>query len=222
MFAACMHCYPEYPPLRYVNVSTHITEILRATVNDRFTSEPSLHAELRAGANQGGLPQQAWGLNVNKPNELFWLLFFPEGLDPKDFQLPAEYGDFPERLAAIGTSEPASHFLPFELPERAIKAPVTELAQAFITIKPSVKHEDVRSHIEGIVDIASAAPGCFGGRWAFSNDDNRLACCILGWESSEAHAKATEIEAYKRESQLPHQFMERGEAIYVEFATQNI
>ncbi|TFK47843.1 hypothetical protein OE88DRAFT_1738362 [Heliocybe sulcata] len=202
-------------------MSTHITEILRVTVSGRFTSEPSLHVKLRAGAAKGGLVQQL--TSVTDLDVFLRMLHpvFPAQLAPKDFQWPAECGDFLEKFADISTGGPVSCFLPFPLPLEAVKVPITELG--FITVKPAANRDDFSRVLDSLVSIASGAPGCLGGGWAFSSDDDSKVYCVLGWESiGVGTEKLREQEDHKRESELLTQFMAAAEAVHVRFATQNI
>lgn len=51
-----------------------LLEIIRIKVNDRFSSSPELFVQLRAGVQEGGAQEQLFGLGVEKPDELTWLL----------------------------------------------------------------------------------------------------------------------------------------------------
>lgn len=53
---------------------TSVLEIIRFEVNDRFTSEPNLFSQLRAGAQKGGVKEQVYGRCIEHPGELIWLL----------------------------------------------------------------------------------------------------------------------------------------------------
>lgn len=51
-----------------------VTEIIHIKINDAFHEKPELHKELREGAAYGGLLHQSYGLGLEDPTQLHWIL----------------------------------------------------------------------------------------------------------------------------------------------------
>lgn len=64
----------QYPPLQTRKMTSIISEILKIQVDLSFTLASSTFAKLRAAAVKGGVKEQYYGLNMDKSDELFWII----------------------------------------------------------------------------------------------------------------------------------------------------
>jgi hypothetical protein len=49
-------------------------EVIRISVNDTFTADPSAFDKLRAGAQKAGIVNQSYGRGVEDPSQLYWII----------------------------------------------------------------------------------------------------------------------------------------------------
>jgi len=44
------------------------------SVNDAFTADPSLFDKMREGAKKAGIVNQSYGLGLDEPTQLYWII----------------------------------------------------------------------------------------------------------------------------------------------------
>ena len=49
-------------------------QVIRISVNDAFTADPSLFDKLRESATKAGIVNQSFGFGVEEPTQLYWIL----------------------------------------------------------------------------------------------------------------------------------------------------
>ncbi|KAI0929897.1 hypothetical protein AcV5_006739 [Taiwanofungus camphoratus] len=193
-----------------------IAEVLHMQVNDYFSAKPELYDELRKGAEKGGLARQSYGVSVEDPRQLYWILHFENGFLPKDFVWPEDHGSFPEKLGAISTTEPVSYFMPFDVfPKETTAAPVTELA--VLTLKPNIDIVRYNAATEKLKVGLRKTTGVHGADSSITETGSRRAYTFVGWDSVEAHISFAESEAGKELLQSLAEFLEKAEVVHVKF-----
>jgi len=160
-------------------------QVIRISVNDVFSANPSLFDKLREGATKAGIMNQSFGFGVEEPTRLYWILHFDQGFEPTESVWPtSEYGDFTEGLRSIST-EVTKTLLPFEsFSVETVKAPLTDIT--IFTLKDGAKIEEFRNVINPFREgFASKTPTS----WAVNAFDDREVFLFVGWDSVETHAK---------------------------------
>ncbi|PCH35840.1 hypothetical protein WOLCODRAFT_81646 [Wolfiporia cocos MD-104 SS10] len=191
-------------------MSPIITEIMHVHVNDAFTAQPELYKELRNGARKGGLVHQHYGLGIEDPKQLYWILHFDQGFLPKDFTWPAEYGDFPQKIGAISTAEPVSYFMPLdEFPSSITAAPAT------LTLKSDVDLEKYKQTQNTVLASLRAAPGNHGACFSVTETDPSRAYVFVGWDAIGDQHKWMEKESALLRGLYEH--LQGSEIVHVKF-----
>ncbi|KIM81567.1 hypothetical protein PILCRDRAFT_89050 [Piloderma croceum F 1598] len=160
-------------------------QLIRVSVNDAFTADPSLFDKLREGATKAGIVKQSFGFGVEEPTQLYWILHFDQGFEPTESVWPTnEYGNFTEGLMGIST-EVTKTLLTFEsFSAETIKAPLTEIT--ILTLKDGAKIEEFKSVIDPFqAGFASEVPTS----WAVNSFNDREVFLFAGWDSVETHAE---------------------------------
>ncbi|KAH9949052.1 hypothetical protein B0H21DRAFT_841415 [Amylocystis lapponica] len=197
-----------------------ITELTQFTVDDMFSAEPGLYRKLRAGARAAGLRRQSYGVDINNPKMLYWLLHFEDGFRPKDLVWPVEeYGGFLANVAAISAAESVSAFMPLpEFPREVPEAPVTEVE--VITLKPDAALDAFRGAIDAGLARVRASEGSHGGCWSMPGGDSRKAYIFVGWDSVECHGKFKQAEGAAETRPVLEASVEKVEVAYVKFTNE--
>jgi len=171
-------------------------EMIIIFVNDTFKADPSLFDSLRAGAQKAGIVNQSYGFQVEDPNQLYWILHFDQGFEPKDFVWPtSEYGDFAQEVSRISTKV-SSTFLRGEAFTKGITtAPVTEVAS--LTLSDDAKIQDFNASLRIVeTNLVSKEPTMHNITWAVNSSNERQVHLFLGWDSTEAHFKYQKTPEY--------------------------
>ncbi|OSX65718.1 hypothetical protein POSPLADRAFT_1132813 [Postia placenta MAD-698-R-SB12] len=165
-----------------------VTEIIHIKINDAFHEKPELHKELREGAAYGGLLHQSYGLGLEDPTQLHWILHFDQGFLPKDFTWPEKYGNFRQKISGITASDTVSYFVPLDaFPSKITSAPVTEIA--IMTLKDDVSIEQYKSIADKMIASAKQAPGVHDACYGITEADPHRAYVFVGWDSIDAQHK---------------------------------
>ncbi|KIM87485.1 hypothetical protein PILCRDRAFT_278443 [Piloderma croceum F 1598] len=175
-----------------------IVQAIRLAVNDAYKADPTLFDKLREGATKAGIIHQKYGFEVENPDQLFWLLHFNQGVEPKDTVWPAaEYGDFSEALSRI-TIDEQKVYLPFEqFPREIVGAPVTDIG--ILTLKEGVKVEEFKKIIDPFrASLAGKVPGYHGSAWSVDSTNDRKIFLFAGWDSIEAQVKFNETPEFAK------------------------
>jgi len=179
-------------------------QVIRLVVNDAYKADPTLFDKLREGAAKTGVVHQRYGFEVENPDQLFWMLHFNQGVEPKDtVWLAAEYGDFSEALGRI-TLDEQKVYLPFEdFPREIVVAPVTSIG--IFILKEGVKIEEFAKIFNPFhANVVSKAPGYHGSIWSVDSANDRKIFLFAGWDSVEAHTKLNATpEVAKHRSEAP-------------------
>ncbi|KAI0712901.1 hypothetical protein C8Q72DRAFT_906732, partial [Fomitopsis betulina] len=103
-------------------------ELIVVDLKEGVGKDDAILKKLREGAAKGGLKRQSFGLSIEHPNKLYWVLFFENGLEPKDFKWPEEeYSSFADQLKAISTSDFTRYIATcHEFSNKVVEAPITE------------------------------------------------------------------------------------------------
>jgi len=166
------------------------------SVNDAFTSQPSLFQNLLTGAREGGVKAQYYGLSTKKPRQLTWIMCYDKLSDQKNFKWPSEkWGDFFTKLMEVCDGNPG---LPWimevdDVPNAAMAAPVTEIFHC--ALKPSASPGDVRAVINKMYAFAESVK-FRGGAWGFHSENNRKVTGIVGWGSVEEHDVSAQSDGF--------------------------
>jgi len=172
-------------------------KIIRIPVNDAYTD--AHFDKLREGARKAGIVNQSYGREVEDPSQLYWIVHFDQGFEPKDVVWPkAEYGGFKEGLAYISRESTTSALCEFKtFPKEITKAPVTEIAIA--TLKDGVKYAEVNAIIESFTEsVRDKVPGLHGVTGGNNSTNDREVYVILGWDTIENHLKFKDSPEFQR------------------------
>ncbi|KAH9932632.1 uncharacterized protein B0H18DRAFT_952319 [Fomitopsis serialis] len=204
-----------------------IVEVMVLDVNDGVSKDSPAFETLRQGAVKGGLVHQSYGFAVKNPKKLYWLppyvpsTHFDQGFQPKDFQWPAEYGEFSEAVKELATSEPESHFCPSKSspgvrrPRRSLRSLSLTGGQATVTLKPDVDIDTFAVYQETLTDALNKEPAFRGVARSLADPEKRTVWVFVGWDSAEAHASWAKANAGLLETFI--QSMESGGIAHVQF-----
>ncbi|KAF8961733.1 hypothetical protein BDZ97DRAFT_1827730 [Flammula alnicola] len=165
-------------------MSPIISEILKIQVDPAFNLNSPAFEKLRDAAIKGGVKEQYYGLCMDEPDKLLWVIHWPGDANPAEYT-GTQGENFRESVKALDVnSNPSSWYLPFEsadLVRPALTAPICELCYVHITPPTSL----VADSLHKTFTDCYLAPGFVGGYWSTALNDDKMNYYYLGWETRE-------------------------------------
>ncbi|KZT64296.1 hypothetical protein DAEQUDRAFT_815076 [Daedalea quercina L-15889] len=187
-------------------------ELMVIELKDGVDGQSPEFKRFREAAAKAGIIHQSYGTPIENAKQLYWVLSFDQGFEPKDLVWPEkEYGDFFREVLNIATAEPVSYFIPFDAyPEKAVTAPVTEIA--VITLKGDV---DAYTKLQDVAILElQKSPSVHEARYGITKiGEKQAAVAFVGWASVETHQSWA--KANREKLQAAGAFVESATLVHV-------
>lgn len=170
-----------------------IVEVIQFISTDQCLADPSLLQALRdtvQGWQERGLKGQYWGPTVEKPNNIYWVLFWQSRAHAAAFAADPSYPEFVQRLRSLAATPVRDFHAPLSgSPQLYVEAPVT-VVDLYKTQDSRVQetHEMTRSAFQHFWSLQP--PGFTGFSSGVAHEDPTVGVCLAGWNSIEDHMRA--------------------------------
>ncbi|KZP22105.1 hypothetical protein FIBSPDRAFT_931320 [Athelia psychrophila] len=198
-----------------------VSQILNVSVRPGFELESPKFTQLRKDAFSRGAWKQSFGTFSGEPDQLCWLIHWPEGVATKEVRdslLASAENLLDVRLPTKSWSVP---FKNFNLIQRALNAPLCQLCT--IQLKDVKDTEKLQPSLHKTYSDCYDAPdgGFTGGYWGPASNEPETNWYFLGWESRKLHDDYAATELFDIEIDRLTPFMKNGWAHYVKFTHED-
>ncbi|KAH9164287.1 hypothetical protein EDB89DRAFT_2017801 [Lactarius sanguifluus] len=108
-----------------------VVEVIQFVSTEQCLANPSLFQELRdivQGWQEKGLKGQYWGVTMEKPNDIYWVLFWQSRVHAAAFAADPLYPEFVQRRQSLATTPVRDLYASLSgNPQLCVEAPVTEV-----------------------------------------------------------------------------------------------
>ncbi|KIM35066.1 hypothetical protein M413DRAFT_32774 [Hebeloma cylindrosporum] len=193
-----------------------LSEIIKFKIAPGFELDSPNFAQLRESAVANGVKEQYYGICMDTPNTLFWVIQWLADRGPLE---SLEFRNAVKVLDVEGT--PESYYLPFgddSLPRPALTVPLCELC--FLHLRDSADREGLAYSLNKTFTDCYYADGFIGGHWSTASNDENMNYYYLGWQSRDLHTafSKTELFALELGNLMPH--MDGGGAYFMKMTQQ--
>ncbi|KAH9164806.1 hypothetical protein EDB89DRAFT_387372 [Lactarius sanguifluus] len=165
-----------------------IVEVIQFVSTDQCLADPSLFQALRnivQGWQEKGLKGQYWGATMEKPNNIYWVLFWQSRAQAAAFAADPLYPEFVQRHQSLATTPVRDLHVPLSgTPQLCVEAPVTEV-DIYKAHGARIEETHEMAH-SGMRHLRSLQPqGFTGSSYGVTHEDPSVGVYIAGWNSVE-------------------------------------
>ncbi|KAH9021706.1 hypothetical protein EDB83DRAFT_2320444 [Lactarius deliciosus] len=187
-----------------------IVEVIQFVSTEQCLANPSLFQALRdivQGWQEKGLKGQYWGATMEKPNNIYWVLFWQSRAHAAAFAADPLYPEFVQRRQSLATT--AVRDLCASLsgnPQLCVEAPIT-VVDIFKAHEARIEkmHETLHSamHLLWLLQLQ----GFTGSSFGVTHEDPLVSIYFGGWNSVEDHMRIGMEEGHEKLKEVAEEFM---------------
>ncbi|KAH8982479.1 hypothetical protein EDB86DRAFT_2970699 [Lactarius hatsudake] len=187
-----------------------IVEVIQFVSTEQCLANPSLFQELRdivQGWQEKGLKGQCWGATVEKPNNIYWVLFWQSRTHAAAFAADPLYPEFVQRRQSLATTPMRDLYASLSgNPQLCVEAPVTEI-DIFKAHEARIEkmHETLHStlHLARLLQ----PQGLIGSSHGMTHEDPLVGIYFGGWNSVEDHMRIGMEEGHEKLKEAAEELM---------------
>ncbi|KAH8982464.1 hypothetical protein EDB86DRAFT_2970526 [Lactarius hatsudake] len=189
-----------------------IVEVIQFVSTEQCLANPSLLQALRdivQGWQEKGLNGQYWGATMEKPSNIYWVLFWRSRAHAAAFAADPLYPEFVQRRQSLATTPVRDLHVPLSgTPQLCVEAPVT--AVDFYKAYGTCIEETHQMAQSAIRHIRSLHPqGFTGSSYGVTREDPSVGVYIAGWNSVEDHMRFGMEEGHEKFKEEAEEFMKQ-------------
>ncbi|EPS94236.1 hypothetical protein FOMPIDRAFT_93691 [Fomitopsis schrenkii] len=177
-------------------MSLPLVELIVGHLKEGVTTAHPSFKKLRDACALGGLTKQTYGVAVENPRKLYWVIHY-ETITPKDFlsKWPSDFCDYAKEVGEIMTEEPVSYYLPRDSCDKLFPKATTDARVTEIAIVEPKNADDLEYYKEvqrDAVDAQAAESTAHEGWYSLIKTEKGVwtGVIFVGWDSAEAHNAA--------------------------------
>ncbi|KAH9021701.1 hypothetical protein EDB83DRAFT_2431205 [Lactarius deliciosus] len=178
-----------------------IVEVIQFISTEQCLANPSLFQDLRdivQGWQEKGLKGQYWGATMEKPNNLYWVLFWQSHAHAAAFAADPLYPEFVQRRQSLATTAVRDLCAPLSwTPQLLVEAPVTGI-DIFKAQEARIEkmHETLHSTVYFLRSLQPQ--GYIGSSYGMTHEDPLVGIHFSGWNSVEDHMRIGMEEGHEK------------------------
>ncbi|KAH9014746.1 hypothetical protein EDB84DRAFT_810039 [Lactarius hengduanensis] len=178
-----------------------IVEVIQFASTDQCLADPSLFQALRnivQGWQEKGLNGQYWGATMEKPNNIYWVLFWQSRAHAAAFAADPLYPEFVQRRQSLATTPVRDLHVPLSgTPQLCVEAPVTavDIYKVHGT-RMEESHEMTHSVMHHLQSLQPQ--GFTGFSYGVTHEDPSVGVYFAGWNSVEDHMRVGMEEGHEK------------------------
>ncbi|KAI9435970.1 hypothetical protein H4582DRAFT_492634 [Lactarius indigo] len=187
-----------------------VVEVIQFVCTEQCLANPSLFQALRdvvQGWQEKGLKGQYWGATMEKPNNIYWVLFWQSRAHAAAFVADPSYPEFVQKRQSLATTPVRDLHAPLSgTPQLCIEAPVTEV-DIYKAQESRVEetHEIARSTIRHLWSLKPQ--GLIGSTFGVTHGDPSVGVYFGGWNAVEDHMRIGMEEGHEGLKEEAEEFM---------------
>ncbi|KAH8978443.1 hypothetical protein EDB92DRAFT_2108023 [Lactarius akahatsu] len=189
-----------------------IVEVIQFVSTEQCLGNPSLFQALRdivQGWQEKGLKVQYWGTTMEKPNNIYWVLFWQSRAHAAAFAADPLYPEFVQRRQSLATTPVRDLYAPLSGdPQLCVEAPVTDVA-IFKAHEARIEkmHETAHSAVHLLRSLQ--LQGFTGSSLGVTHEDPSVGIYFSGWNSVEDHMRIGMEEGHEKLKEEGEEFMKQ-------------
>ncbi|KAI9445791.1 hypothetical protein BJY52DRAFT_1314933 [Lactarius psammicola] len=189
-----------------------VVEVAQFVSTDQCLADPSLFQAVRdmvQGWQEKGLKGQYWGTTVEKPNNIYWVLFWQSRAHAAAFAADPLYPEFVQRRQSLAATPVRDIRAPLSgTPQLCVEAPVTEV-DFYKTHEAYIKETHEMAH-NAMHHLRSLQPqGFTGSSFGVTYDDPSVGVYVAGWNAVEDHMRVGMEEGHDKFKEEAEEIMKQ-------------
>ncbi|KAH9055705.1 hypothetical protein EDB87DRAFT_1283397 [Lactarius vividus] len=189
-----------------------IVEVIQFVSTNQCLADPSLFQALRnivQGWQEKGLKGQYWGATMEKPNNIYWVLFWQSRAHAAAFAADPLYPEFVLRRQSLATTPVRDLYAPLSgTPQLCVEAPVTEV-DIYKTHEAHIEEAHEMAH-SAMHHLRSLQPhGFTGSGYGVLREDRSVGVYFAGWNSVEDHMRVGMEEGHEKFKEEAEEIMKQ-------------